>query len=241
MIIEGAFYKLIDIFLAETSPETVYEQQLVSHFAMAVVLEFQSRNIPYPLLNIKLEKPYPKHRSDHELRRGDLFVEIPNEGKMMQLVTPGLKRYGVCLENWIEIKFFGGLKRTKGGTETKTDNVGMLIADLLKMKAYAPKDSCKYLIVGFNDDPKHYLAWTNKKTGRKREYLDRFFEEGRHKDIFINLDEEPKWLKVPIQKEIKHIPERIKLNTFTIAIEPSVLKKGILPTSYWFYLIKLVD
>jgi len=95
MIIEGAFYKLLDILLAECSPETVYEQQLVSHLAMAIVLEFQSRSIPYPLLNVKLEKPYPRHKS----RRGDLFVEIPNEGKLMQLIAPGLKHYGVYSDN----------------------------------------------------------------------------------------------------------------------------------------------
>jgi len=116
----------------------------------------------------------------------------------------------------------------------------MLIADFLKMKAYAPKNSGKYLLVGFNNNPRDYLAWTNKKMQKKREYLDQFFEAGKHKDVFINLDEEPKRLRSPIEKQVKDVPESIKLDTFTIAIEPSMPEKGKLPTDYWLYLIKII-
>ena len=243
MVIEGAFYKLPDYFLSEETPQLSYEGQLISYFTLAIFLELQNRGIANPFLNIQLEKRYSKVNPKAKNKWVDIFVDVPwlesSSSESKKALTANY--YHIFRENWVEVKFFGGIERAeerekrggKKGAETTTENVGSILGDLLRLKSYLPLNCGKYFLVGFNRSPKKYLAF------RKRDYLKQLFKPGTH-EIEFDVSKEPKSLKEKLSEDLRS-KQKFKLKILTLAIEPEGVFSLPDRPCFWFYLIKIFE
>ena len=229
MIIEGAFFKLPDYFLSKDDASQYYESYLISYFTLAIFLELQNRGVNNPFLNIQMDKPYPKEKN----KRVDIYVNIP--WLSAEKVRSSAEGYGIFKENWIEVKFFGG-KGSAKGKQTKTENIGAILNDILRLKFYAPWNSGRYCLIGFNRKPEEYLAFYKKKTKERRNYLCKLFEVGEH-DIEFDLSEEPNSLinKIKVHENVLE-KQKFKLRVLTLVIKPSEESDN---QCFWLYLIKI--
>lgn len=246
MIIESAFYKLPDYFLSEKAPQLSYENQLVTYFVLSIFLELQNRGIDNPFLNIQLGRRYPKVKN----KSVDIFVNIPWLEQSLNKKSIASNYYHVFKENWIEVKFFGAIERTKKvHTRNKTFNVRKIIDDLLRLRFYAPFNAGRYFLVGFNRKPQDYLAFSSQRQG-ERSYLKGLFQMGEH-EINFDLINEPEifkrkifnnWkteLKLKESKNILSLPIKFKLNISTLKIEPKGAYSLPDRPCFWLYLIKI--
>lgn len=214
---------------------------------MAIFQEFQARGFSHLLPYIQLNRPYPKKPR----RKVDLYVKLPRD-KLPPEIVEAWSRSGVCEKNWIEVKFFGGAERkAKSSTEPKVQNLGDVLADLLRLKFYA-EEGGKYLLLVFNREPRYYLP--------SRRYLDLLMGHGRDQ-VEIDLLEEPKTVHKSLGKDLMEILREknpIKLELLKYVIEPMLVKGLLQPTAhvqrrsrnhiymvsepqYYFYLIRLLE
>jgi len=248
MLIEAAFYKLSDYFQSIESPGELYEAQLSFIFAVAIFQEFQARGFSYLLPNIQVNRPYPEKLS----RKADIFVKIP-KSKLPPEILHRWAASGVCEENWIEVKFFGGAER-KESTEPKTQNLGKILEALLRLKFYA-REGGKYLLIVFNRLPEYYLPL------KRREYVKILLRCGR--DIVkIDFSKEPKTVINSIDKDLRKLVQKKKLVEFDLqkhSIEPIAVKGLLIPSGfepfkrsrkggwsvdepqYYFYLLRILE
>jgi hypothetical protein len=244
---------LSDYFQSVESPSELYEEQVAFIFAVAIYQELQNRGFPYLLPYIQFEKPYPIRGKRGKKPAVDIYFKIPKD-KLPPEILHRWSESGVCEENWIEVKFFGGAER-KGSSETKAQNVGVVLADLLRLKYYV-REGGKYLLLVFNRKPEYYLAFTRLDSSR-RDYLNTLLEPGEHR-VMIDLAEEPKTVLNTISKHFGEPPhQKIELNTLTYAIKPLPVKGLILlanlllkksregfasiEPAYYFYLIRIME
>jgi hypothetical protein len=247
MLIEAAFHKLTDYFQSIESPGELYESQLSFIFAVAIFQEFQTRGFAYLLPYIQVNRPYPE-----KTLRADIFVKIP-KSKLPPEILYRWANSGVCEENWIEVKFFGGAERKEiTSTEPKTQNLGKMLEALLRLKFYV-REGGKYLLAVFNRKPEYYLP--------QREYLKPLLESGRDV-IKVNFSEEPKTIINSIgDEDLRSLVEKKKEVEFDLqkySIEPIKIKGLLIPSeseqlktskkgfsvgepSYYFYLIRLLE
>ena len=244
MIIEAAFYKLSDYFQSIESPRELYESQLSFIFAVAIFQEFQQRGFSYLLPYIQVDRPYP-NRS----RKADIFVKLPKT----KLPAEILRRWaasGVCEENWIEVKFFGGAER-KDSQEPKTQNLGKVLEALLRLKFYV-EEGGKYLLLVFSRPPEYYLP--------DREYLSDLLRDGEN-SIKVNLSEERKTVISSINDDDLRalvLEREVEFRLRTNSIRPIPVKGLLTPTEpkllerrensppkdepmYHFYLIRILE
>jgi hypothetical protein len=248
MLIEAAFYKLADYFQSIESPGELYESQLSFIFAVAIFQELQTRGFAYLLPYIQVNRPYLERAS----KKADIFVKIP-KSKLPPAILHRWANSGVCEENWIEVKFFGGAERKENSsTEPKTQNLGRLLEALLRLKFYV-REGGKYLLIVFNRLPEYYLP--------QREYLKPLLESG--KDIIkVDFSKEPKTIVNSIGDEnLRSLVEEKKEVEFDLqkySIEPIAVKGLLIPSefepskrsrkgfpvgepSYYFYLIRVME
>jgi len=251
MIIESAFFKLSDYFQSVESPSELYEEQVAFIFAVALYQELQNRGFPFLLPYIQLGRPYP-----NRAERVDIYFRVP-KNKLPPEILHRWTESGVCEENWIEVKFFGGVER-RGSREPKTYNVGVVLADLLRLKYYVTEGG-KYLLLVFNRGPEYYLAFTRKNLS-ERDYLKTLLAPGEHKVVIDIANEEKSVLNTINTNFRKKLNEdKIELNVLTYVIKP-LLVKGLIITSpreaplrrnregflrsepaYYFHLIRIME
>lgn len=137
MLIEQAFQCLPEILLGRPYARQAYEGGLVSAFSMALLQEFNGRNVANPIASLHAECPYsttafrgPDGRSRY--RRVDLHVNLNS----VQASSAPLSKYGWRHSNWIEAKFF---RPPRTGTAPKTTNAGLLFADFLRLVTLVPR------------------------------------------------------------------------------------------------------
>lgn len=158
MIIEGAFYKLPELMFdlnSKFASERTLEATLVNFFTNAMMLEFNARNIENPARRILVEKKYPRKKVD-----ADIYVDMT--GLFHNIDRDN---YGICNDNYIEVKCFTKPAGKAKNDEPTTDNVARLINDMLRLMAYAGRGYGKYLLVFFDTRKQYYLAY------KDREYL----------------------------------------------------------------------
>ena len=246
MLIEAAFYRLSDYFQSIESPAELYESQLSFIFAVAIFQEFQARGFSYLLPYIQVNRPYPKGKY-----KVDIFLKIP-KSKLPPEIVYRWANSGVCEENWIEVKFFGGAER-KTGSEPKTRHLGKLLEALLRLKFYVSGGG-KYLLMVFNRKPSYYLP--------KREYVSQLLKHDR-RSVEIDFSKEPKTVIKSIHDEnLRKLVENIKRVKFDLqsySIEPITIK-GLLQSleprapkrsgkagwtvtepQYYFYLLRILE
>ena len=253
MLIESAFFKLSDYFQSVESPSELYEEQVSFIFAVAIYQELQNRGFPYLLPYIQFEKPYPIESKRGKKPTVDIYFRIPKD-KLPLEILHRWSESGVCEENWVEVKFFGSAERS-GSSKPKAQNVGVVLADLLRLKYYV-REGGRYLLLVFNRKPEYYLAFTRRGSSR-RDYLNALLEPGEHR-VMIDLAKEPKTVLNTISKHFeKPLHQRIELNILTYAIKPLPVKGLILLTNlplkrsregftsiepaYYFYLIRIIE
>lgn len=227
MIIESAFYNLPEILLAEQSKEIV-EYSLRDMFSLSLLLEFNARNIPFPTRNIKLEKKYPHNNKT----KCDLVIKL--ESIADRVVNA---KFGYCEINWIEIKYFGGIGKAKG-SETKTENKGKILDDILRLCLFPDelqgqiRKNGRYLICVFNRKPMEYLSYY-----RTTEWIKEMFTQGIKK---INIDFNN--LQTSTKKAIKSFT----INN-NISLRLTIDTKAFYPFStvnqdnFYGYLIKIIE
>lgn len=226
MIIESAFYNLPEILLAEQSREIV-EYSLRNMFSLSLLLEFNARNIPYPVEHIKLERKYPHCNKV----KCDLVVNLE---AIADKIVNG--RFGCCETNWVEIKYFGGIGRA-AGTETKTENKGKILDDLLRLCLFPDelqgknRKNGRYFICVFNRTPKEYLSYFS-----AADWVSEIFVQGIKKTkVYFNK------LQPSTKKGIKSF--HITNNT---SLELTIDTKSFYPFSitehdnFYGYLIKII-
>jgi hypothetical protein len=235
------------------SPSELYEEQVAFIFAVAIYQELQNRGFPYLLPYIQFEKPYPIRGKRGRKPTVDIYFRIPKD-KLPPEILHRWSESGVCEENWIEVKFFGSAERS-GSSKPKAQNVGVVLADLLRLKYYV-REGGKYLLLVFNRKPEHYLAFTRGDSS-ERDYLNTLLEPGEHR-LAVDLASEPKIIWNTINRKFGKPPDQnIELNVLTYAIKPLPVKGLILlanlplkrsregftsiePT-YYFYLIRIIE
>jgi hypothetical protein len=247
MLIESAFFKLSDYFQSIESPGELYESQVSFIFAVAIFQELQSRGFPFLLPYIQVNRPYPQQN-----RKVDIYLKIPRS-KLPPEILHRWAKSGVCEENWIEVKFFGGAERKKS-TEPKTENLGKVLEDLLRLKFYV-REGGKYLLLVFNRKPEYYLPFSD------REYLHILLRQGRD-SVKIDFMKEPDTVMKSIPEDLKELVMEKKEIEFYIqkyTIEPLIVKGLIMPPdsvvvrkskwngvsvgepTYYFYLLRILE
>jgi len=245
-LVESAFYKLSDYFQSVESPGELYESQLSFIFAVAIFQEFQARGFSHLLPYIQVNRPYPRKQQ----RKADIFVKIP-KSKLPPEILQRWSASGVCEENWVEVKFFGGAER-RGKLGSKPRNLGEVLEDLLRLKFYVSGEG-KYLLLVFNRKPQYYLP--------KRNYLNCLLKPGRDL-VKIDFSKEPKTVINSICDE--NLRNRVNGKTIEFdlqkfSIEPMVVK-GLLTSpafeplkrsmksgiavsepEYFFYLLRILE
>src|SRR5689334_18627892 len=143
MILEGAFYKLPEILLSTFKPRHQYEGTLAGHYAMALLVELNSRNIGSPQVRIHLEHPYDVE--EKPFHRADVYIDLRG------LFPTTLEPYGTVEHNWVEAKYFVSLARSVKQNARK--NVALITQDLMRLCLNTPeprtstRDSARYLLV----------------------------------------------------------------------------------------------
>lgn len=191
-----------------------------------------------------MNRPYPQRD-----QKVDVYLKIP-KSKLPAEILHRWANSGVCEENWIEIKFFGGAER-KGSSEPKTINLGRVLEDLLRLKFYV-REGGKYLLLVFNRRPEYYLP--------ERKYLSMFLKQG--KDLVrINFMEEPETVIKSFSKDLRElvINKEVELDLQKYSIEPLVVKGLVIPSdsevlrkskrggvpvsepTYYFYLLRILE
>jgi hypothetical protein len=251
MLIESAFFKLSDYFQSIESPRELYESQVSFIFAVAIFQELQSRGFPFLLPYIQVNRPYPQQKQN---RKVDVYLKIP-KSKLPAEILHRWANSGVCEENWIEVKFFGGAER-KGitSTEPKTQNLGKLLEALLRLKFYV-REGGKYLLLVFNRKPEYYLPFSDRK------YLPTLLKPGRD-SVKIDFMEKQKTVVKFISEDLKKLvieKKEIEFDLQKYSIEPLVVKGLIIPSdsgvlrkskwggapvgepTYYFHLLRILE
>jgi hypothetical protein len=246
MLIESAFFKLSDYFQSIESPGELYESQVSFIFAVAIFQELQSRGFPFLLPYIQMNRPYPQRD-----QKVDVYLKIP-KSKLPAEILHRWANSGVCEENWIEIKFFGGAER-KESSEPKTTNLGKVLEDLLRLKFYV-REGGKYSLLVFNRKPEYYLPFSDRK------YLFTLLKQGRD-SVKINFMKEPETVIKSFSKDLRElvINKEVELDLQKYSIEPLVVKGLIIPSdsgvlrkskrgripvsepTYYFYLLRILE
>ncbi len=220
MIIENAFYKLSELMFDLNSKfvsERTLEATLVNFFTNAIMLEFNARNIENPARRILVEKKYPHKKVD-----ADIYIDLT--GLFHNLDRDN---YGICNDNYIEVKCFTKPAGKTKNDEPTTDNVARLINDMVRLAEYTGKEYEKYLLVFFDDRKKYYLAYKDK------DYLKDLFTPCLH-DLKVNWKNEVKTFTDAIQKDFNKNKE---FKRWIYVYETRTYKDD----SHSGYLIKILD
>ncbi len=244
MIIEGAFFKLPELLISSRTPGQQYESTLVSHLAMAVLLEFEARSVQQPMRRIHIERPYPTSSGICPPARADLFVDL--DGLIPDEKIPDFARYGIKPCNWLEAKLFARIG-TRAGGETKVSNAGSMAFDLLRLCLYLPESGSgemhrnnRYFLSVFDRHPSEYLAFARQSSSApKREWLEALLCPGEQ-SVAIAFHEEPKSFRSVCRSEGMLKPDPLFAHFRVVTIEFGPLFPGG-RQSFYGYLSRIVS
>lgn len=138
MVIEQAFFNLPEIMVGSGYANQEYEAGIVSAFSLAVLQELNGRNINNPISLLNAERKYARSGGAIELNnklRADLHVNLSK----LNTGSQELSDFGFRFSNWIEAKYF----RVNKGTPPSTQNLGAVVADLIRLVALVPLEPAK--------------------------------------------------------------------------------------------------
>lgn len=236
MIIENAFLKLPELLTSSFSHADTYEATIVHFLSLALHMELNSRNIPRPFEHIFTEKPYPTSHDFPRRLQADLFVKlegaVPTDGRMAL--------YGTREQNWLEVKAFLGSTR-KSNTPPKTENVGKIFKDILRLCLFPEelqgkiRQNGRYLIMVFSNEPRKSLAFSS--GGRPRGWIQSMLMDG-DSNIEIDLSSEQKSFRKAIGSGFIGNPDlRVELKLRTLSFAPDSPTPGPV---FWGYLVRIM-
>ncbi|MHC9544607.1 MAG: hypothetical protein AB9903_34250 [Vulcanimicrobiota bacterium] len=246
MLIEGAFFKLLEVLIDNLSPDTQYEGMAVNILSLAILSELNYRNIAKPLTKIQAEKPYELPKSSKKRYRSDLFVNV--EGLVMGGVTQTTlsQLYEIKSDNWIECKYFHESKRKRGCP--KVAGSGKIAGDIIRLCLFPSlsRENGRYLFTLFSASPDQCIAFGRKDSSQKREWLKKlYFENEADEWIELDFKEENQSFCDEIDKNFHHLRNDFKLSirVTTLKICPKLDQnyKGCPNTLYWLYLFRIDD
>jgi hypothetical protein len=221
MLIEQAFYNLPEILVGSGYARQEYEAGIVSAFSLALLQELNGRNAPNPISFITAEKRFSnnikKLRADLHVRLGNLYV--------------GSKKYsdfGFRYSNWIEAKFF----RSGKGVAPSTQNLGQVVADLVRLAALVPIERAKdkngnntdlaitgryFLHVYYGDPLVHVSPVRKKKGAQSRKWVETLFKEGSVDIDDFELGQETNTFFTHLGKGLSTLKCSMKLTNIKIA------------------------
>lgn len=172
MLIEQAFFNLPEVLAGTRYPKLEYESGLVMALTHALLQELNGRNANNPLSYFQIERLYRSggnfpYTNTKRFLRADLFVNLSQLG----IGNKHVRQYGWKHRNWLEAKFF------RNSNSNRTHNVAYVLADILRLAILVPEgtnslplddpryrsSSARYFLHVYDDDPKNYLALSNKK------------------------------------------------------------------------------
>lgn len=243
MIVESAFYKLPELLLGHSYPREQYESAITTQLALGLLSELNSRNVPQPTHRIQIERPYPSTPGGASPGRADLYVDLA--GLYTHHLSHLYSLYGMKPDNWLEVKFFGGIGRATG-EETTTENAAVILQDLLRLCLYvreersADRTNARYFLCVFNRVPQKYLALRRRGAGTsERSWIPSLLSQGPRRTIAIPLAEEPPTFRKAMGPVIPHDdPEaRLSLDVVSWSFEPAARHSELL---YWGYLVRIL-
>ena len=193
MLIEQAFFNLPEILVGAGYAEQDYEAGIVSAFSLAILQELNGRNAANPISYLKAEQRF---LTANEKLRADLHVRLAR-------LYSGSKKYakfGFRFSNWIEAKFF----RPTKGTPPSTQNLGAVVADLVRLVALVPIEETRtdgrptgltftgrfFLHIYLGDPLKHLNP--NRKDNTVRGWVSKLLAPGAQTVDTFELDRETK-------------------------------------------------
>jgi hypothetical protein len=191
MLIEQAFHNLPEILVgsgyAKQDYQKGFEASIVGAFSLAVLQELNGRNAPNPISFLFAEKRYPDIEPN---LRADLFVNLSR----LFTGSEDYADFGFRFSNWIEAKYF----RKTGGTPPITSNLGLIVADLLRLIVLVPKEdhgrAGRYFLHVYKGDPlKMKLIKVQRDDGTKREWVEKLLAAGDHEIKDLELSKEQAW------------------------------------------------
>ncbi len=254
MLIEQAFQCLPEMLLGRRYARQAYEGGLVSAFSMALLQEFNGRNVANPIASLHAECPYstvafvgPDGRSRY--RRADLHVDLSS----LRASSGPLSRYGWRHSNWLEAKFF---RPPQSGTAPKTTNAGLLYADLLRLVTLVPLQSPRgappgvakpdgtvetpntfmgrYLLHVYEGDNAALITSTRNRTAGgaagTREWLDRLLLAGRQalSAADCSIADEGGAFMDAVGSDLKQVEMTVGVTNIVLEpIDPSTLTRGM--------------
>lgn len=129
MLIEQAFFNLPEIMVGNGYDKQEYEGGIVSAFSLALLQQFNGRNINNPISSIYAERSYIKENIQKYLNascafRCDLYIDL----EKTNLNNTNLYTYGFRTANYIETKFFRNSK------DNSTLNVYNILLDIYRLQ-----------------------------------------------------------------------------------------------------------
>ncbi len=240
MIIEPAFFKLPELLLGHSFPSEQYEPTITTYVSLGILSELNSRNVDNPAARISAERPYPL-ASGFKIARVDLHVDLSG------LYSRGLwhSLYGMKPSNWVEVKYFGGIGRSRG-EETKTENAAYIMLDILRLCLFVREETSpqrengRYLLCVFNRKPETYVAFRRRGGHGDRDYLISLLTPGMHRGVGFSLDEEPPSFGrvLGVSPRLGATNLTLVMDAVTVGFEPYELKSDYL---YWGYLIRIMN
>lgn len=239
MIIEAAFWKLLGVFLRESSPEQLLETTIVGYLSAGLRAELAVHGETLSIDKIKLEWEYSALSNEQPNWRVDMYVELP-----IPFTKTRWALYGVKPENWIEVKFFSSADRN-AQKPSKGRNAADIVLDLLRLCLLIEehkgtiRDKERYLVLLFNREPGFYLPFY-KKDGSRREWLHGLLEPGT-RDVHITVEEEPHCVKAAMGVGFASGGADLKLdlNITVQGFAPITTSANYGKPLFWGYLIRL--
>lgn len=239
MLIEGAFWKLPEIFLREWFPDERYEAGLTSAFAMGILLELSARNIDFPTDHVQLERRYTGLQEDQPNWRVDLYATLPLPFSMSP--KDRYYQYGVKPENWIESKLL--IDRRGRANVPKVSSTASVMKDLIRLcilpeeERSSDRKNGRYLVLVCDDDPSSYLAG-RRRDGSKREWLSKLLAPGVSQGEFVLADEGVTF-REKLGFGFRDDPAiKFEFTTHTMCFEPLAPSLGMKPL-YRGYLVRV--
>ncbi|MCK5494280.1 MAG: hypothetical protein KAJ14_14305, partial [Candidatus Omnitrophica bacterium] len=183
--------------ILESHSRTFYEAQAASEFANLIMNELLAVGVHIPERFVIQNSSYP----DDSHKRVDIKVDLKEYFSAANMLTSYISE-----NNFIEVKLFGSIGSTIG-TAAKTDNIGSILNDILRLEFLTKSVSgitqsvSKYMLIYFDNHPRNYIAY-NKRGGSRRKWVE---------DLLISLNSSADIYKQS-EGEIPHIGKMPCLN-----------------------------
>jgi len=239
VLVEQAFFNLPEILVGSGYARQEYEAGIVSAFSLALLQELNGRNVPNPISFITAEKRFS---DEIEKLRADLHVRL----EKLKVGSKGYSDFGFRHSNWIEAKFF----RSGKGVPPSTQNLGHVVADLVRLAALVPIENAKdkngnptgltvtgryFLHVYYGSPLVHLNPARKKKDAQNRGWVERLLSDGKIEIDDFELNGETVAFFSHLGKGLETLTCSMKLTNIKIA------PRNVAGDPYYTFVLSRID